>query len=544
MRTTTITLCALAWLLPATTWASPPPVGPGLHYPEWLEKNGRGDDAEPSEFKLINYFFTRVTATNQLGDPAGLKGVSLGPIGIGQDVGSGTKVGPNTTAFYVEQRWIPVLSYSPNFVDGLATFRAQFEVDYQWGQAANQIQNNQGGGFNADQVNIQTKNVNVGIYPTKNPYKLAIFVGTQSVYDSPYDPTITSLTDITRTGYKLTFFGSDATGLSVYSRLGGIWKASILPLGSAQPDKAADNDARFSFVWLGTLDYAYQIQPDTVVGLSYWHLQDDTKGAAFAFEGLVKSGPGSTGLFPYTGTSRFNIENPSGNVEYLGAHFHHNINFRTSDFGASGFLMVNLGKFTNTKEDSQLLPEVSIAGATANLELMYNFGKTDGDLITLEGMVTSGDSDLGDDSFTSAFTLNNYGIPGAVWFNHKTLILFPFTQTVSNYTGAVTDVSNQGYGLMTAIAAASYDLIPYTLNLKVGAAYAQSAVKPPPTNLGVERGRTVGLEVNAELKWTIRYLMTVGLHVGYMSAGNFFDGNTQVVRDPWAAFTTFTWYAF
>jgi hypothetical protein len=212
MRTTTITLCALAWLLPATTWASPPPVGPGLHYPEWLEKNGRGDDAEPSEFKLINYFFTRVTATNQLGDPAGLKGVSLGPIGIGQDVGSGTKVGPNTTAFYVEQRWIPVLSYSPNFVDGLATFRAQFEVDYQWGQAANQIQNNQGGGFNADQVNIQTKNVNVGLYPTKNPYKLAIFVGTQSVYDSPYDPTITSLTDITRTGYKLTFFGSDATG--------------------------------------------------------------------------------------------------------------------------------------------------------------------------------------------------------------------------------------------------------------------------------------------------------------------------------------------
>jgi hypothetical protein len=34
-----------------------------------------------------------------------------------------------------------------------------------------------------------------------------------------------------------------------------------------------------------------------------------------------------------------------------------------------------------------------------------------------------------------------------VWFNHKTLILFPFTQTVSNYTGAVTDISNQGYGL-------------------------------------------------------------------------------------------------
>ena len=92
-----------------------------------------------------------------------------------------------------------------------------------------------------------------------------------------------------------------------------------------------------AFAWLGTLDYAYQFQPDTVVGLSYWHLQDDTKGSAYAFEGLVKSGPGSTSLFPFTGTSRFNLDAPTGHVEYLGAHFHHNINFRTSDFGASGF---------------------------------------------------------------------------------------------------------------------------------------------------------------------------------------------------------------
>ena len=38
-----------------------------------------------------------------------------------------------------------------------------------------------------------------------------------------------------------------------------------------------------------------------------------------------------------------------------------------------------------------------------------------------------------------------YGLPGAVWFNHKTLLLFPFTSTVNNYTGAVTDISNQGY---------------------------------------------------------------------------------------------------
>ena len=136
------------------------------------------------------------------------------------------------------------------------------------------------------------------------------------------------------------------------------------------------------------------------------------------------------------------------------------------------------------------------------------------------------------------------GLPGAVWFNHKTLILFPFTQTVSNYTGAIVDISNRGFGLVSANAAAAYDIIPNTLNLKLGAAYAQAAVAPPPTSDGVERGRTVGFEVNAELKYHIRYLMTVGLHAAYMSVGNFYDGNAEILNDPWAAFTTFTWYAF
>lgn len=540
-----VALSLLVLPLAAQPWAAralaPPP---GLHYPEWLEENNRASDASPSEFKLISYFFTRVSATNQLGDPSGLRGVSLGPIGIGENVGSATKVGDDTTAFYVEQRWIPVIAYSPNFSDGLATVRAQFEIDFMWGQAANQLQQNQGGGFNADQVNIQTKNINVALYPTRNPYKLAVVLGTQSVYDTLYDPAITPLNDIVRTGYKLTFFGSDATGLSVYGRYGGIWKASFLPMGAAQPDKATKDDARLSFVWFATLDYAYPIQPGTVVGLSYWHLQDDTAGAAYAYEGLVKSGPTSTGLFGYTGTARFNMEAANGNVEYLGAHFHHNLNFATSNFGASGFVMANLGNFTSTKDDTALLKSVDIAGVSANLELLYNWGQTEADLFTLEGMLVTGDSDQTDDKYSSAFTMNQYGLPGAVWFNHKTLILFPFTQTVSNYTGAITDISNQGYGLAALIGTAAWDVVPNTLNLKLGGAVAQAMARPPATAQGIERGSTMGAELNAELKYHIRYLMTVGLHGAVMIPGSFFDGNVKVDGIPWAMFSTFTWYAF
>ncbi len=531
-------------LLSRTARADAPPAGPGPLFLEWQERALRENDPEPKEFSLINYFFTRGTVTNQLADPSGLRGVSLGPIGVGEGVGSATAVGADTTAYYIEQRWIPVIAYSPNFVDGLATFRAQFEIDFMWGQAANQIQNNQGGGFNADQVNIQTKNVNVAIYPTKNPRQLSLLIGTQPVYDTIYDPTITSLFDIVRTGYKLSFIGSDATGISAYSSLGGLWKASFLPLGVAQPRKATEDDPSLAFVYMLTADYAYPIQPGTVVGLSFWHLQDDTRGAAFAFEGLVKSGPASSGLSSYTGTGKLNVEAADGRVEYIGAHFHHNINFRTSDFAASGFVMVNEGRYTTTKADSQAQPSVHILGAAANLELVYNWGRSQNDLISIEGMFTTGDSDPNDDRYTSAFTLNQYGLPGAVWFNHKTLILFPFTSTVSNYTGAIVDISNQGYGVLAAILAAKYDLIRDTLNLKLGAAYAQSTVRPPPTALGIQRGHTVGAEVNAELTYQIRYLMTVGLHGAYLFAGSFFDGNPQVTSNPYAVYTTFTWYAF
>lgn len=522
--------------------AAGPPV-PGLnYYDDWRDAHDRDADPKPDPLQLINYFFVRATVTNQLGDPAGLKGVSLGPLGaLG---GSGTRTGKDTSTFYVEQRWIPILSYSPSFTDGLATFRAQFEIDFTWGLAANAVQQNQGGGLNVDQVNIQTKNVNAAIYPTRDPEELSIVLGAQNAYDTIYDPAITPLYDLVKTGYKLSYFGTDAVGASIYGRLGGLWKLSVFPFGSAQPDKALKDDPRFSYAWLTTADYAYPIWPGTVVGASFWHLQDDTRGAAYAFEGLVGSGPASTGLSSFTGTARFNMDQPAGHVEYIGANFHHNINFFTSDFAASGFLMYNAGSYESKKEDTQLNKKVDVEGLAGNLELMYRWGRTNKDLLTLEGMFTSGDSDPTDGKYTSAYTMNFYGLPGAVWFNHKTLLLFPFTSTVSNYTGAVTDISNQGFGLASAIATASYDIIPNKLNAKLGGAFAQSMATPPPTQDGVQRGRFIGVEVNAELVYQLRYLMNIGLHGGYMKKGNFYEGNARLTEDPWAVFSTFTWIAF
>ena len=230
----------------------------------------------------------------------------------------------------------------------------------------------------------------------------------------------------------------------------------------------------------------------------------------------------------------------------MGANFNHNIDFRTGRFGASGFLMYNRGQLlAATGRTPRSTATVDISGLSANLELLYNFGRTSTDLVTLEGMFSTGDSDLRDGRYTSAFTLNQYGLPGAVWFNHKMLILFPFTSTVNNYTGAVTDISNQGFGLQTRASPPARMTSSPTSSTSSWAWAMRRAVSPPPENTpGVARGRVIGTEINAELRYTIRYLMTVGLHGGYMFRGNFYDGNPRVTANPWAAFTTFTWYAF
>lgn len=540
-------LCWAALLLPAL---GPPALArtvPGEHFNDWYETRGRDDDGLFSEFSLINYFFVRLMASNMRPDPSGLRGVSLGPFGIGQ-VGSATRVGGGET-YLVEQRWIPVIAVTPFFTDGWADFRAMLEIDFSWGFSANAVQPNQGGGFGADQVNIQTKDVYVAIFPTRKSSKLALLVGTQPFFDSIYNPHTTPLFDIVRSGYKLSFMATDATGISLYSSYFGVLaKAAFIPLNVAQPHKALDDDPGFAFTTLITTDVALPVQPGSAIGLSYWHLRDDTEGQAFAFEGLVRAGP-SGGLATFNGNASMNLLRPTGYVHYVGLNFHHNLRFYTGPFAASGFLMFNFGRYEAQDERSPN-QQVKLWGFAANLEGAYNFGKSPDDVLTLEMMLSNGDNELADGVQRGPFTLNNYGLAGATWFNHKTLLLFPFTSVATNFTGAVTDLHNQGYGLVALIGSGSYDLIPFKLNLKLGAAFGMSFAEPPdfaaadPQGTARDRGRIVGTELNVELKYHLRYLMTVGLHAAVMFTGDFYEGNALVIAQPWAAFTTFTWYAF
>ncbi len=529
------------FLYAAAALAGTGPMAPVDPLTDWKDRRDRSKDAPLSEFRLISYFFARGTLTNQVADPIGLRGVSLGPIGMSG--GSTTLISADKPSYFVETRWIPVIEYAPLFVDNYAVLRAQFEIDFMWGRGSNVTQQNEGGAFNVDQVNLQTKNLNVALYPTRNPAQLGIFIGAQSVYDSVFDPTRTPVNDLVKTGYKLMYLASDAVGLSAYFGWKGLGKVQFLPLFSGQPDRAMA-DSRLKFAFLATADYSYELLPGTLLGLSAWYLRDDTKGTGDLFNGLVVPGPSSLPLPAYTGAARFNIDNAFGGVAWFGFNFQHNLSFNTGPFAASGFAMVNAGRYVTGNPTSRLNSIIDILGLGLNAEAVYNWGRTTNDVVSLEGLYTTGDENLGDGRYTGAFTMNQYGLPGAVWFNHKMMLLFPMTQTVSNYTGAVTDISNQGYGVTAGILSGSWDVVPHKLNLKLAAGAAMSNVDPPGETAGVTPGRFMGLEVNAEVKWHIRYLMTVGLHGGYMFKGSFYDGNPRVAANPWAAFTTFTWYGF
>ncbi len=601
----------------------------GLNYKEWQESNDFGDIKEPKEFSLINYWLTRATFTNIYpSSPVAIPGTTLGPIGSLSGHQPATskeksdKSGSETVNNnYAELRWIPIFTYTPNFFNGGVSFRAQFEIDTMFGVSRNRAGENRGGAFNADQVNIQTKNAFVHWKITP---KLSTNIGIQGFYDSIYDPFDTPATYILNSGYKIMFYGTDATGISFYSKYFGLTKLSYTVVVYNKEGEKYD-DVQFA-----TLDQAFQIFPGTLIGFSYWYLLDQSKSNQDLYSLVSQGGPSSSLHMGFTGAQSLNLESANGFMNWLGFNFHHNINFFTSRWSANGFVMLNKGRFENTNithpniagntiNTIGLGPAnpatnwfVEIDGLSADFEIQYHYGKKadvtgaslGGDKITFEYLYTQGDSDPKDEKYTGAFTMNYYGLPGATWVSHKALILFPFGEAISHFTGAMTDISNQGYGTRAFILAFYHDLIPNKLNIKLGYARAYSNTRQEVTyrtdalyqdfdtqlagqvnadpalksllslvyagkpsyfyldnsgnaNINFFReysGNFIGTEYNIELVYQVRYLMMVGIHFAKMFLGDFYKSEINnlgqkvrpntVDRDPYALFITFKWIGF
>ena len=65
--------------------------------PDYKDLKSRENDGPLSDFRLISYFFARSSLTNVIGNPSGLRGVSLGPYGLPN--GSAVQVGALKSPF-------------------------------------------------------------------------------------------------------------------------------------------------------------------------------------------------------------------------------------------------------------------------------------------------------------------------------------------------------------------------------------------------------------------------------------------------------------
>ncbi|MFA6541028.1 MAG: hypothetical protein WCT99_05440 [Bacteroidota bacterium] len=500
---------------------------------QFHDRSLRLPDPKPGELKFIGYWFTRATASNISPTNELLQGQIIGRL-----------FGPNTTnvgktASYVEQRFVPMFIYSPQILDGVATFRSLFKIDMTWGDAAYGVGGNKGGGLNAGQVNLQTLLANVDIHPTDATWNLVI--GLQRVFDNVRDPNVTAISTTQTSGYKLSYFGTQGVGVSLYKYLNQEtqFRAGYFQL---YENNISDNDD----VALWMVDAESRLTPRVEAGLDAWFLWDRGKnngGISVLGQGLNSSLAEYNGA---TGKNRMSIPTSKyeANITWLGGHISYNRDFATGRWWEDVFVMSNIGTI-DTVGISATNYYADILGVAVNGSINYKYGQTVNDRISFEGLYTTGDNNgAADKQVSSVITGNVYGSPTAIYGNHKALLLFPDPKVVNRYYSAVQDISNMGYGVTGLFLNASHDIIPNKMMVKLGGAAALSNYAPQ------GGGNLVGSEINFEAQYTYKVFLTFGFSAGYMMMGDFYDSplvtynGVRPSQDPWVAFLNMSWLMF
>ncbi|MBK7630956.1 MAG: hypothetical protein IPJ23_09720 [Ignavibacteriales bacterium] len=149
----------------------------------FAQDDNRLKDPAPKEFQFIGYSFTRATGSNVTPTNDILQGQVIGRL-FGQN---STNTIPQTSV-YAEQRFVPYFVYKPSILDGFATFRGLFKIDYTWGDQAYGVGNNRGGAINGGQVNLQTLLANVDLRPENSDWNVVLRM--QRLFDNVRDPNV------------------------------------------------------------------------------------------------------------------------------------------------------------------------------------------------------------------------------------------------------------------------------------------------------------------------------------------------------------------
>jgi hypothetical protein len=489
-------------------------------------------DEANKEFRFLALFYTQGVGTNIYPTNDFLKGQIIGRL-YGQNT---TTTSDSLTAFYGEQRLLPFFIYSPKLFNGKATLRASLEIDWTWGDVAYGTGGNSGSGISADQVNIQTQNIEVEIVPAP---RWKINVGLQRLFDTPHDTYRTFFNRMTRTGFRLNFWGTDGMGITVrkdndYSKI----KASFYQLYENSIQEA-DDVSLWEFMYHKTLNLK------TNVGFGAYYLRDRASGEGGP--SILGQGLNST-LTQYNGTYRFTGIGSSryqADVFWLGAFFDYNESMLMDTWFASAYANVNMGSVRTEDESGEFQPFSSILGLSANARVGYRYGQTERDRVSVDFLYTTGDENGNiDERYSGVMTGNTWGSPAGLNIGHGGYLLFPHANVVNRYVSAVPDLSNMGYGIIGGTVNASYDFVPHKWNAKVGGAWALSGVAPP------GGGRQIGSEINARIQYDVGPFMSVEAHAAYMWLGSFYESNRvnttgeAELANPWTSMIIFRWLMF
>ena len=494
------------------------------------EDEERLADPLPGEFQFIGYSFFRTTASNV----TPLNDVLQGQV-IGRMFGQNSTETVDRVAQYTEQRFVPMFIYRPNILDGFATFRGLFKIDYTWGDQSYGVGNNRGGGISGGQVNFQTLMANVDLRPKNNAWNLVL--GMQRIFDGPLDPNINAVSHFQTTGAKLSYWGTQAVGASYYFRPNQAINGRFGYFQFWENQVSRDQDVFITMFDIGTLP-----TPKLELGFNAWYLRDTANGAG----GISVLGQGMTSqLADYNGATRvvFAGDNQryKADIIWLGTNINYNRNFVSGPLQFDAYVISNLGSIN---PENEALDNVSVFGTSVNAQVAYRYGKTNNDKIWMEAMSTTGDGDnVADGKLTSVLTGNIWGSPVGIYSSHKALLLFPDPQVVSRYYSMVHDISNMGLGMTGGSINFMKDIIPFKFSGKVGLATAFSNYTLP------GGGNHIGSEINGELKYDLKVYLTVGLSAAYAVAGDFYDSTDATYEgidpdNPWVAFVTLSWLMF
>lgn len=480
------------------------------------------------EFQALAYFTSQGVTSNFYANNDLLKGQIVGRLFSGNTTVTGSQ------AFYFEQRLLPFLIYQPKLLNGRAILRASFEIDWTWGDANYGVGGNFGSAFSADQVNIQTQNVELELIPAKG---WAINLGLQRLFDTPYNPYRTLLNTMLTTGYRLAYWGSDGVGVSVRNDNDWYrWKAGYYQLYENNVQQIDDVT-----LWEAIIDF--DITPTWRQGASFWYVYDRGNGEG----GVSILGQGLNSLLnDYNGTFQFNLAGKPyrADIFWLGTYSNYNAEFNLGRWSFNGFAAANFGN-VQTETNGKYSEAADIFGVGANLRAGYKYGQTADDAATVDLIIATGDNNnINDKKYNGVITGNTWGSPGAIFVGSGAYLLYPHANVVNRYISAIPDLSNMGYGQFGGTLNFSKAFIPNKFIGKIGAAAAFSYVNP------AGGGNFVGTELNMKLSYIPAVFMNIEFHTAYLWLGDFYNskltnGNSFVKPDnPWTAFIAFKWLMF